>query len=39
MKLLKSKQNDFPNIYKEVPIKELDTTTDHNRFNRFKKRH
>ena len=26
MKLLKSKQNDFPNIYKEVPIKELDTT-------------
>ena len=31
MKLLKSKQNDFPNIYKEVPIKELDTkkpTTD-----------
>ena len=31
MKLLKSKQNDFPDIYKEVPIKELDTkkpTTD-----------
>ena len=26
MKLLKSKQNDFPDIYKEVPIKELDTT-------------
>ena len=26
MKLLKSKQNDFPNIYKEVPIDELDTT-------------
>ena len=26
MKLLKSKQNDFPNIYKEVPITDLDTT-------------
>ena len=26
MKLLKSKQNDFPDIYKEVLIKELDTT-------------
>ena len=26
MKLLKSKQNDFPNIYKEVPIDKLDTT-------------
>ena len=31
MKLLKSKQNDFPNIYKEVLINNLDTkkpTTD-----------
>ena len=26
MKLLKSKQNDFPDIYKEVLINELDTT-------------
>ena len=25
MKLLKSKQNDFPDIYKEVPINKLET--------------
>tara|TARA_R110002033_G_scaffold128692_2_gene169751 strand:- start:269 stop:547 length:279 start_codon:yes stop_codon:yes gene_type:complete len=37
MKLLKSKQNDFPDIYKEVPINSLDTKKPTTDFTELKK--